>query len=315
MIALYVSVLRPSVLDRARALLDVLGPSARIVSPHGCPGFARSRWVRLPDDDPSTWQRWVRTHRPRLVVVDGSGAHCRAVTGLGPVVCVMAQVDGEIDPDLGAAYSEADLILAPWAPGDTDETWPARWQEHTLHLGAVGWQALTAARRRARQSRGSAWSRHCVVLSGTGAGPDPRDRRAMMTGTPGWSWTYVPEHATLEEGPAWDALGRCSVVACVPTPTNLATVAALRKPAVLVVGSRSHGQAFLAEKARRSAPVVVRNGWPATDEWRGLLDEARALDGDAWRVWSPEPGLAELAALADEVHDVTTPALSSGAPA
>jgi hypothetical protein len=61
--------------------------------------------------------------------------------------------------------------------------------------------------------------------------------------------------------------------------------------------------------------VLVRDGWPATDDWRGLLDEARALDGTGWRTWSPEPGLAELAALADEVHDVAAPALSSAAPA
>jgi hypothetical protein len=59
--------------------------------------------------------------------------------------------------------------------------------------------------------------------------------------------------------------------------------------------------------------VVVRDGWPAPDEWRGLLDEARALDGSAWQTWSPEPGLAELAALADEVRDVTVPVLRTAA--
>jgi hypothetical protein len=301
MIALYLPLLRPAVLDRARALLAALGPTAVVVSPHAAPAVTPARWVRLADPDPAIWRRWVSAHRPDLVVVDGSGPHTRAAAGLGSTVAVVVRMDGAVDGDLGAAYSEADIVLAPWPAGSVVGRWPARWQERTLHLGALGWQAASSARRRPSTAPAPSRRWDCVVLSATGAGPGPRERRAMMAATSGWHWTCAPDHALLDDGPVWDALWRSAVVVCAPTPANIAAVAAARKPTVLVLGTRSPGQEFLADAARGSAPVLVRDSWPSAEEWRPLLDRARQLDGDEWRSWSPEPGLRTLADLAAAV--------------
>lgn len=298
MIAVYVSQLHAAALDRARALVEGFGPEATVVSPHPVPGRTPVPWVQLADAQVETWRQWVRVNQPSLVVVDGAGRLARAARGLGATVAVVAQVDGEVDSEIGAAYSEVDVILAPWAPGSAS-AWPARWHERTLHLGALGWQAARAVERRAALGDPSIRHRNCVVLTATASGPGPRERRAMMVGTPSWTWTYAPEHGLHQDGPVWDALWRCSVAVCAPTSTNLAALAVLRKPAVLVVADRSHGQWFLAEVIRGNAPVVVRDVWPAVDDWPLLLDRARALDADGWRSWSPEAGVAALRALAE----------------
>jgi hypothetical protein len=297
MIAVYVSQLHAAALDRDRALVEAFGSEATVVSPHAAPGTTPVPWIQLADSEVETWREWVRVNRPSLVVVDGAGRLARAVRGLGATVAVVAQVDGEVDSEIGAAYSEVDVILAPWAPGSSP-AWPARWHERTLHLGAMGWQAVRALERRTALGDASARHRNCVVLTGTASGPGPRERRAMMVGTPSWTCTYAPDHGLHQDGPVWDALWRCSVAVCAPTSTNLAALAVLRKPAVLVVGGRSHGQAFLAEVVRGNAPVVVRDTWPEVDEWRVLLDRACALDPDGWRPWSPEIGVSALRALA-----------------
>jgi len=305
MIALFLPVLSPSALDRARALIDALGPSTKVVSPHPAPPVPPAEWIQLAHPDPAAWRQWVEARRPSVVVIDGSGAHTRAATGLDATVAVVVQLDGDVDGDVGAAYSEADLILVPWPAGRVVESWPVRWEEHTLHLGALGWRARSAARRRPGDIEALTHWRQCMVLSATGAGPRPRERRAMMTGSADWSWTYAPDHAVLDDGPVWETLWRCSVVVCAPTPANLAAVAVARKPAVLVTGTWSYGQAFLADAASRTAPVLVQDSWPDPGDWRALLEQARLLDGNAWEAWSPEPGLRALAGIARGVP-VTT---------
>jgi len=57
-------------------------------------------------------------------------------------------------------------------------------------------------------------------------------------------------------------------------------------------------QTFLADVARSSAPVVVRESWPEVDEWRRLLDRVRALDPNGWRTWAPVTGVVALRDLA-----------------
>ena len=63
MIALFVPVLRPVLLDRPGALLAALGRSAFVVSPHPAPPVTPGRWVQLADADPSTWHPVQRAFR------------------------------------------------------------------------------------------------------------------------------------------------------------------------------------------------------------------------------------------------------------
>jgi hypothetical protein len=87
------------------------------------------------------------------------------------------------------------------------------------------------------------------------------------------------------------------VVVTTPSETAFAALAALRRPAVLVVPERPTAcQRVLAELAESSAPVVVTQGWPEPTRWSALLDVAQVLDGEAWHSWDGESGLRTLSA-------------------
>jgi len=296
MIVVYVHEPRAENFDRARAVAAQLGESAILVSAHPPRLGWSADWRLLPDSEVGTWAAWLVENTPETVIVDGPVSHARAVKDVGArLVMVASPGDGE----RGTAYAEAAAILAPW-PEDAIE-WPAAWRERTIHLGAVGWRAaqedLRSQTFRPLEVRTS--FRHCVAVWPTGGGPDPRERRAISIETPGWRWIYAPERALHEPGPIWSALMRADVTVCAPSLMTFAALARFGVPAVLAVPDRpSPAAAFLAEAAGRTAPVVVSRPWPQPEDWSGLLDEARGLEGKQWASWDPELGLAELGTLA-----------------
>lgn len=299
MIALYLHDTRREHLDRALALVTALPRDTTVVSPRPRPFGCSVAWAHLPDAEPGTWRRWLQQTLCTAAVVDGPPAFASAAADTGVRLAVVAEPGGGNDGERGPAYAAADVILAPWAPLGLDTTWPTAWRERTVHLGAIGHRAntavLTGAGSPTVRSSGGRWN--CVVLSPTGAGPGPRDRWAMSVGTPAWRWTYAQEREVLEDGPLWSTLARCEVAVCAPTTATVAALAACRVPALLVLPERpTRAQQFLAETARRTAPVVVVQGWPLAEEWRFLLDRVRALDGKGWEAWSPATGISELVA-------------------
>lgn len=286
MLAYYLQVSRPDRLDRVRSVLDALAPSEGVVvSPDAAPGRWRGEWVSLDSTDPEVWRNWVTAHRPESVIVEGSGQHVSAATGVARSVAVMAS------PGEDRAGEGADLVLAPWAgePHDGPSA-PGR----VLHLGALGSVARAAVTRRSRRAgTGHRWS--CVRLVPTAAGPAPRERRSLAAETPEWRWAIANERDVLHDGPTWDQLLQADVVVCAPTAANIAAVAAVRVPTVLVTRERpSPSEAFLAERARQTAPVVVLPESSANRRWRLVLNEARELDGAGWEAWDPKPGLDRL---------------------
>ena len=298
MIAIYVHDPRPESFDRARALAEGLGEPTILVSAHPPRLGWTTDWRLLPDSEPGTWAAWLQDNKPETVIVDGPPEHARAARELGSTLVVVATPGGGEFGERGSAYADAAVILAPWPAGAVD--WPAAWTERTVHAGALGWRADEELRRTTAFRAGvrSNGLRHCVALWPTAAGPGPRERRDISVETPGWRWTYAPEHELWEPGPVWSALIRAEVAVCAPTLTNVAALARFGLPAVLALPERpSRATMFLAEAAARTGPVVLAQPWPRPEDWAGLLEEARSLDGSAWAAWDPAPGLVELSGL------------------
>lgn len=302
MTALYLHTQRHDSLDRARALVTALAPAAEVVSPHPAPLGWTGRWTRVADAEVPTWSDWLEERRPGSVIVEGPVDHVRAAVATGRPVAVVALPAGGTHGELGPAYGLADVILAPWAPGALGDSWPEAWLERTVHLGAVGHAARTALARHplrqvlaeVRTGRGP-W--RCLNLAPTGAGASPRERREILAETPGWHWWFAGERELLSDGPVWGTLLRADVVVCSPTTPNLAAVAAARVPAVLILPDRPAAeQTFLAEIARRTAPVVVAGQPALAGQWHDLLGLTRELDGERWSTWEPGDLRAALAA-------------------
>lgn len=79
---------------------------------------------------------------------------------------------------------------------------------------------------------------------------------------------------------------RADVVLTHAGQNALAEVAALRRPAVVVPAARPHDEQVCTGSA------LAQGAWPAVvlpsldaGRWPDVLEQARALDGDAWAGW------------------------------
>jgi hypothetical protein len=291
--------------------------------PHGWPG----RWVALPDDASGATDdltaggtlHWVPRRHPglrdrmraigsvladaALLVVDVSVEVALLGRLHGVPVVVMAQPGDRTDRPHRLAYDLAERLLAPW-PQRPSPDWPAAWAAKTVHLGAV-------SRFDGRPVAGPGDPRRVLAFWGSGGldvGPD--EMRAAAAATPAWSWDVIGPPADTD-GPAnlrwrgwvedvWPELSTAGVVVTHTGQNALAEVAAARRPAVLVPQRRPHGEQVASGDALRRAGLgVVVPAWPAPAEWPGLLAEAQARGGAAWKQWSPGDGAARAAAVLD----------------
>ncbi len=301
-------------------------------APAGWPG----RWVRLPGDaggaaDDATaggTLHWAPRRHPglhertrmisaalagaALLVVDVSVEVALLGRLHGVPVVVMAQPGDRTDRPHRLAYDLAERLLAPW-PERPAPDWPAAWTAKTVHLGAV-------SRFDGRQEDGPQQARRVVarrVLALWGSGGldvGPAEMRAAAAATPQWSWEVIgpPADGT---GPAnltwrgwvddvWPELGAAGVVVTHAGQNALAEVAAARRPAVVVPQRRPHAeQVATGDALRRAGLGVVTGAWPAPQAWPGVLEQAQARGGAAWKGWSRGDGAARAAALLDELAE------------
>ncbi len=292
-------------------------------APAGWPG----RWVRLPDDAGGTTDdvtaggalHWApRNHaglreRMRAISAELAGAALLVVDVSvevallgrlhGVPVVVMAQPGDRTDRPHRLAYDLAERLLAPW-PQRPSPDWPAAWTAKTVHLGAV-------SRFDGRPDDGPGADRRVLALWGSG-GLDvgAAEMRAAASATPGWRWDVIgpPAAGTAPSNltwrgwvdDVWPELRAAGVVVTHAGQNALAEVAAARRPAVVVPQRRPHAeQVATGDALRRAGLGVVAGGWPAPAEWPGVLAEAQARGGAAWKQWSPGDGAARAAALLD----------------
>jgi len=277
-------------------------------------------WVQLPDDLPTGndtdvtaggtlhWAprhhrglleraaeitRWVARARPALVVVDVSVEVAVLVRSLGVPVVVAAMRGERTDRAHATAYDLADALLAPW-PADLPEPWPSAWLDKTWHVGAL-------SRLDDRPKRPAPGGRRVAVLWGQG-GSDVglADVRAAERATPGWTWDVIGMPGGTWVADPWPVLQAADVVVTSAGQNALAEVAAAGRPAVVLPQERPYGeQRANAAALTRAGLAVVREAWPAAEQWSDLLTETAALDGGRWKQWSDGRGAARAAAVLD----------------
>ncbi|MCW2713421.1 MAG: hypothetical protein JWN88_468 [Frankiales bacterium] len=237
---------------------------------------------------------WVARARPSLVVVDVSVEVAVLVRSLGVPVVVAAMRGQRTDRAHATAYDLASALLAPW-PASLPEPWPSSWLDKTWHVGAL-------SRLDGRPSRPAPGGRRVVVLWGQGGGEvSLSEVRAAERATPGWSWDVIGLPGGLWVADPWPLLQAADVVVTSAGQNALAEVAAARRPAVVLPQERPYDeQRANAAALSRAGLAVVRQAWPAPEQWSAVLDEASALDGERWAQWSDGRGAERAAALLDE---------------
>jgi hypothetical protein len=293
------------------------------------------RWVRLPNDadvvDPVTADvtaggtlHWVPRGNAglrsrmalignelakgeiRVMVVDVSVEVSVFARLHGIPVVVMAQPGDRQDRPHRLAYDLAELLLAPW-PDLAASTWPRRWLDKTVHLGALSrFDGLTVAAREP--------GRRVLALWGSGGlAVSTEDINAAAAATASWHWDIlgpsVPDaadqpnvtwHGWVED--VWAMLSAADVVVTHAGQNALAEVAAARRPAVVIPQNRPHDeQRATAAMLHEAGIVVVATNWPASEQWPQLLERAEKHGGTEWSRWSPGDGATRAASTLDDV--------------
>ena len=234
---------------------------------------------------------WATARRPDLLVVDVSAE----VTLLGrllalPVV-TMRQHGRRWDPVHLAAYGASHALLAPY-PEELEELEIPRWAaERTFYSGGFS-RYDHRIEPAASVGREPGPPRVTVLIGAGGDAPSYDGILQAVAACPNWEWLVLGRPAGGAPGAfppnlrhlPWAAdvfghLRRSDVVVTGGSHNSVMEVAAAGRPLVCLPQPRPFDeQVHKAERLRASGTAVVREGWPPSEEWPGLLEEARRLE-------------------------------------
>ena len=320
--------------QRAGVLADRLATPITVLSSAGPPdGWDVSRpWIRLPGDEPGSgpdgldgehpigaadptaggtlhWApphhpglrrrmgmiaAWIADTAPVLLVVDVSVEVTLLGTLLGIPTVVVGMPGDRGDRPHRSAYDAAVAVLAPWASEFADPTWPQSWRDKTFHAGAISrFSGRTVSPRPPRSG-----SKRVLVLWGDGGTGRPVEavERARAR-TPGWEWSWARRSVDL-----FGQLAAADVVVTHAGQNAVAEVAAAGTPAVVIADDRPHGEQRATAARLDSAGIASGlSGWPADDDWPGLLAQAHRRGGQGWVRWTAGDGAAGAAGFLDRL--------------
>jgi hypothetical protein len=266
-------------------------------------------WVRLPRDDDGDprdvtahghlhWaplrhdgtrgraaalSAWLGSAAPDLVVVDVS-VETLLLARLHGVPAVGVVLPGRRDDPahlLGLGVAETLVGFWPSAARDMTPGLPADLRGRLVPVGAL-------SRHPVRPPRPSEPEQRTVALMLGSGGHDVTadDVRAAREATPHWRWQVLgADRSTWVEDPS-AVLAVADVVVTHAGQNALAETAAARRPAVVLPQARPHDeQATTGAVLADGWPAVVRDAWPAAEEWSDVLDEAASLDPRGWAAW------------------------------
>ena len=315
-------------LNRMRAVLEHL--ESPVTGLSSLPGPPDVEWVQLDRDDQGSdpvdpqaggtmhWVprydaglrrraaevvSWIDRVEPDLVVVDVSVEIAALARLTGTPVVVMAMPGHRGDGPHVLAYDAADALVAAWPAADGGSDWPRRWLDKAQFVGAFSrFDALTGTARPACETRQTEAGRRRVLLlwGAGGRGPSGDDLSDARAATPGWEWEVADGDLTAAE--VWDRLRRVDVVVTHGGQNAVAEVAAARTPAVVVAADRPFDEQLATVRALAAQRIAVGlDGWPPSEQWPRLLDEAFRAGGESWARWSDGHGARRTAAILDEL--------------
>lgn len=234
---------------------------------------------------------WVRTCRPRVVVVDVSVEMTACLRLLGVPTVVLAQPGDRCDEAHTLAYRCATAILAPWPreaqPCPALEPFAAK----VTHTGGI-----SGVRARQREPHVG------VVLTGrVGAvesQPTIVDR--LRTQLPGTQWVEAGGRRWVNDVGSLLACAHVVVSHC--GQNAIADIAAMDVPAVLSPQPRPHGEQehLGAELGRLGLAVTVSPDGAADLDWASVV--AHATQGPSqWGRWRTESAVLRASDLIERV--------------
>ncbi|MFE1377622.1 glycosyltransferase [Streptomyces sp. NPDC058740] len=276
-----------------RLPLDTGGPAAVDARAQG-----RLHWAPLFHDGyterMATLAGWLGRTRPALLVSDVSVEVACLARLMGVPVVVTAMRGERLDAAHRLGHDLALRLLAPWPATVPEPGWPAHWYDKTVYATAFSRDDGRIPTPPPRDGT----RRVLLMLGAGGSGIAGEQVRAARAATPHWRWDLLGGPGGDWSADPWPRICAADVVVTHGGQNAVAECAAARRPTVVLPQGRPFGEQHATGRALRDAGLaVVREEWPRPDEWPSLLEEAAALDGEAWAGWAPGDG-AERAARA-----------------
>ncbi|GAA5108722.1 glycosyltransferase [Nocardia iowensis] len=258
-------------------------------------------WVPKGDDGlrdrMAAIAQWIAAERPRALVVDVSVevAVLARLHGIPVVTMVLPGVRTDTPHEL--VHRTADALIAAWPRAVYDPMWLRAYASKTHYIGGI---SRFAARRPV--SRNGAGGRPTVlVVSGAGGGgftaPMIRDCAQRH---PQYRWRTAGLDDWVDD--LWPDLCAADVVVSHAGQGAVADIAAAAKPAVLIPADRPFDEQHATTTALAEAGLAVAvDGWPGVDDWPALIETARTLDPERWRLWGTNGAAARAASVIDRV--------------
>lgn len=246
----------------------------------------------------ATIAQWVRDAEPEVFVVDVSVEVASLVRLLGIPVVVTALPGNRVDTPHLSVHRMADQIIAAWPRALRVPTWLRPYENKTAYVGGIS--RFDGRARTAPVDDGDSRTRVVVLAGADGLGAGQaqacRDEEASaitwdLLGAAEGTWTADP----------WPRLSAADVVVTHAGQNSVADVAAAARPTIVIPQDRPYDeQRTTADVLQRHRLAVVEPLWPQRDAWPALVERARLLDTERWRLWEVDGAAGRAAAVIED---------------
>lgn len=238
--------------------------------------------------------QWIRDARPEVFVVDVSVEVAVFVRLMGIPVVVTALPGNRVDAPHQLVHRVVDQIIAAWPKNLRVPPWLRPHESKTAFVGGIS--RFDGRTRREGEHDGT----KVLVLSGAEGMPVYDGEVDLRGGSDPVIWESVGVTPGDWTADPWPQLSAADVVVTHAGQNCIADVAAASRPTIVIPQPRPFDeQRATAQVLRRHRLAVVAARWPQRGAWPALLDRARSLDTERWKLWETE-GAAGRAARAIE---------------
>jgi UDP-N-acetylglucosamine--N-acetylmuramyl-(pentapeptide) pyrophosphoryl-undecaprenol N-acetylglucosamine transferase len=243
--------------------------------------------------------QWITGQNPAAIVVDVSVEVALLARLHGVPVIAMVLPGQRTDTAHQLVHHVADVLIAAWPREVYDPAWLGEYRDKTHYVGGI---SRFAGRRPSPRDTDSSPASILVLAGGGGSEFTPQMVEDCTRHHCRYRWRTAGIGQWIDD--PWPLMCEADVIVSHVGQGAVADIAAAAKPAVLVPSVRPFDEQHATATALAAAGLAVTvEELPRPADWPTLIDDARHLDADRWRLWGVDGAAARAAAVIELVAD------------